>query len=64
LTEYKLGEGEVKKCFERVNSKLPIHLQLDKVGKNVGRYTTASICMNNNVDTLATSMATKHKCVE
>jgi len=64
LTEFKLGEGEVKKCFERVNSKLPTHLKLDKVGNNVGRYTTASICMNNNVDSLTTSMATKHKCLE
>jgi hypothetical protein len=26
LTEFKLGEGEVKKCFERVNSKLPENL--------------------------------------
>ena len=64
LTEFKLGEGEVKKCFERINKKLPEHLQLDKVGKNVGRYTTASICMNNKVDSVATSMATKHKCMD
>ena len=64
LTEFKLGEGEAKKCFERVNSKLPENLQLDKVGKKVGRYTAASICMNNKVDSVTTSMATKHKCME
>ena len=34
------------------------------MGKNVGRYTAASICMNNNVDSVAISMATKHKCME
>ena len=45
LSEFKLGEGEVKRCFERVNSKLLENLQLDKVGKNVGRYMVASICM-------------------
>lgn len=64
LTEFKLGEGEVKKCFERVNFKLLENLPLDEVGKNVGRYTDASIYMNNNVDSLATCMATKHKCHE
>lgn len=41
-----------------------MHLQPDKVGYNVSRYTTALICMNNYVDSLTTSMATKHKCLE
>ena len=56
--------NKIKKCSERVNSRLPNHLQLDKVGNNVGRYTASSICMNNNVDSIATSYATKHKCME
>ena len=64
LTEHKLGESEVKKCIQRINLKLPEQFQLDKVGKNIGRYTAASICMNNNVDSVATSFATKHKCME
>jgi hypothetical protein len=51
----------VKKCFQIINLKLPEQFQLDKVGKNIGRYKAASICMNNNVDSVATSFATKHK---
>jgi hypothetical protein len=64
LTEQRLGKNEVKRCYERVNARLPDHIKLDNVGMNVGRYTVLSICMNNNVDSITTSMATKHRCME
>ena len=62
--ERREGKNEVKKCYERVNPRLPDHIKFDNVGMNDGRYTASSICMNNNLNSVATSMATKHKCME
>jgi hypothetical protein len=48
----------VKKCYKRVNARSHDHIKLDNAGMNVCGYTTSSICMNNNADSVATSMAT------